>query len=134
MKFYFCASTFGLYTDDANDNIPDDKVEIDQSYYEELISCAERCQYIAVDDTGYPILKNVDDIPVTPEQNKNIAMQLLQDTDWVNQPDVRDPNNSPHLLNGGEFDTYRLAVRKIAVNPPSGKVVFPTLPVEQWSD
>lgn len=71
--------------------------------------------------------------PPTAEDNKIIAVSLLSQTDWVNQPDVRDVNNNPHLLNGDEFDAYRLELRKIAVNPVSGHIVFPVIPQEQWS-
>lgn len=60
------------------------------------------------------------------------AMSLLASTDWVNQPDVRDPANSPHLTNAAEFDAYRLAVRQYAVYPVTDPV-WPTLPTEQWS-
>ena len=70
----------------------------------------------------------------TADDNKSYAISLLLATDWVNQPDVRDPNNSPHLLNADEFDAYRLEVRKIAVNPVGGDIVFPTMPIEKWSD
>jgi hypothetical protein len=68
----------------------------------------------------------------TAEENKSYAMYLLQQTDWVNQPDVRDVNNDPHLLNGDEFDAYRLQLRKIAVTPVAGNIVFPTIPQERW--
>lgn len=60
------------------------------------------------------------------------AMSLLQATDWVNQPDVRDPANSPHLVNFAEFDVYRLAVRQYAVYPVANPM-WPTKPTEQWS-
>jgi hypothetical protein len=71
---------------------------------------------------------------VTAEQNKATATSLLQATDWVNQPDVRNTANTPHLLNSAEFDTYRLAVRQYAVNPVAGDINWPTLPAEQWSN
>jgi len=60
------------------------------------------------------------------------ATSLLQATDWVNQPDVRDPTNSPHLTNAAEFDAYRLAVRQYAVYPVVDPI-WPTLPNEVWS-
>lgn len=69
----------------------------------------------------------------TTEENKAAAVNLLKDTDWVNQPDVRDPTNTPHLLNADEFDAYRLEVRRIAINPVAGNLAWPTLPAEQWS-
>jgi hypothetical protein len=72
--------------------------------------------------------------PPTAEQNKQSAMSLLQATDWVNQPDVRNTANVPHLLNGQEFDAYRVAVRIYAVYPVAGDIDWPVKPVEQWSD
>lgn len=63
---------------------------------------------------------------------KQQAMQFLSATDWVNQPDVRDPTNSPHLTNAADFDAYRLAVRQFAVYPVVDPV-WPTLPVEIWA-
>lgn len=70
----------------------------------------------------------------TAEENKAIASQLLSATDWVNQPDVRDVNNSPHLINANEFDAYRLKIRKIAVNPIAGNLEWESPPTEQWSN
>lgn len=72
-------------------------------------------------------------IPPTAEANKSMASLLLQQTDWVNQPDVYDPTLTPHLLNRDEFITYRSALRNIAVNPTEGFITFPTKPQEQWS-
>lgn len=71
--------------------------------------------------------------PPTAEENKQTAMGLLSATDWVNQPDVRNPAVSPHLVNGAEFDTYRLQVRQIAVYPVAGDLTWPTLPTEIWA-
>ena len=74
-------------------------------------------------------------VPVpTAEENKQTAISLLADTDWVNQPDVRNTAVNPHLLNGPEFDTYRVAVRQYAVYPVEGDIVWPVKPTEQWSN
>lgn len=72
--------------------------------------------------------------PATEEQNKQTAMSLLAATDWVNQPDVRNTANNPHLLNGPDFDSYRVSVRIYAVYPVAGNIDWPVKPVEQWSD
>jgi len=69
----------------------------------------------------------------TAEDNKQKATQLLQETDWVNQPDVINTSLTPHLLNHSEFITYRSALRGIAVNPVGGDIIFPIKPQEQWS-
>lgn len=72
--------------------------------------------------------------PTTAEQNQQTAIALLTATDWVNQPDVRNTANVPHLLNGKAFDDYRVAVRIYAVYPNAGDIDWPVKPVEQWSD
>ena len=84
-------------------------------------------------------------VNMTPEQitsrnnrlkadNKNIAVQLLQQTDWTSIPDVADPlQSNPYLTNQAEFITYRNQLRGLAVNPPA-VAVFPTIPVEIWSE
>ena len=73
-------------------------------------------------------------VPPTEEQNKQTAIALLAATDWVNQPDVRNTANNPHLLNGPAFDDYRVAVRIFAVYPVAGDVNWPIKPDEIWSD
>ena len=81
---------------------------------------------------------------MTPEQqaaynaqqqanNKAKAKNLLQATDWVEIPSVTNTANTPHLLNQAEFETYRVALRAIAVNPPV-VATWPTEPAEQWSN
>ncbi len=67
------------------------------------------------------------------EMNKQQAVTQLQKTDWVNEPDVYDPVNTPHLLNRQEFLTYRAWVRNIAVNPVEGNLDWPTEPTAVWS-
>jgi hypothetical protein len=69
----------------------------------------------------------------TAEENKEIALQLLQKTDWTTFSDVNNPEMSnPYLANQSEFIEYRNAIRKFAVYPQSGEVNFPELPVENW--
>lgn len=70
--------------------------------------------------------------PPTIEQNKTTAMNMLSETDWVEVPSVSDPNNTPHLTNKAEFDTYRLWLRAFAVNPEAGEIQWPVKPVEVW--
>jgi hypothetical protein len=71
--------------------------------------------------------------PPTAEENKDKAIALLSETDWVNEPDVINVNNNPHLLNQAAFLTYRNALRQIAVFPEAGRLTWPTKPQEQWS-
>lgn len=64
--------------------------------------------------------------------NKNKASQLLSETDWVDIPAVSDPANIPHLANTAAFNSYRLALRVIAVTPPVTVDPWPVKPVEIW--
>lgn len=78
-------------------------------------------------------IKPVPSIVTSAEENKKTAEQLLIDTDWVNQPDVINPDINPHLLNQSEFLVYRSQVRLIAINPTGGDIDWPLKPEEQWS-
>lgn len=71
------------------------------------------------------------DVP-TAEDNKSTASSLLSETDWVNQPDVADPDNPPYLYNKAEFITYRSLLRAIAINPTDGDLDWPVKPNEVW--
>jgi hypothetical protein len=72
-------------------------------------------------------------LPPTAEQNKNVAVQKLQETDWATIPDVSDPTKSnPHLDNSQEFVTYRNAVRQYAINPIAGAIDWPIVPESIW--
>lgn len=90
---------------------------------------AEAAWQVAYDEAHKPPVP----VPPTAEDNKQTAISLLSDTDWVNQPDVRNPAVNPHLLNGDEFDAYRVAVRQYAVYPIDGYIDWPVKPEEQWS-
>ena len=72
--------------------------------------------------------------PPTAEENKQTAINLLQQTDWTTIPDVSDPTKSnPYLANANDFVTYRNAVRQYAINPVAGDITWPTLPQEVWT-
>ena len=71
--------------------------------------------------------------PPTADENKTIATQLLQATDWTTIADVGNPAMSnPYLSNQAEFITYRNAVRQYAIYPVAGDITWPTVPVENW--
>jgi hypothetical protein len=70
---------------------------------------------------------------MSAEQNKATAVARLAVTDWVNEPDVYDPANTPHLTNRDAFLTYRAQVRVIAVTPVEGNLDWPTEPTAVWS-
>lgn len=67
------------------------------------------------------------------EENRQKAVDLLKESDWVELPTVFDRSYSPHLINHLEFYQYRSDLRKIAVYPVAGDLVWPIRPVEQWS-
>jgi len=67
------------------------------------------------------------------QANKSQAASLLAATDWVDIPSVSDTANDPHLTNKDEFNTYRLALRQIAVYPPVTVDPWPVKPEEIWS-
>lgn len=70
----------------------------------------------------------------TAEDNKQTAINLLQQTDWTSVADVGNPElSNPYLVNQAEFIEWRSQVRAIAVNPIAGANVFPPKPQEQWS-
>lgn len=72
--------------------------------------------------------------PPTAEQNKQIAVSLLKQTDWTTIPDVSDPAKSnPYLSNANDFVTYRNAVRQYAINPIDGYITWPAIPQEVWT-
>jgi hypothetical protein len=72
--------------------------------------------------------------PPTAEQNKQIAVNKLQATDWTTIPDVGDPTKSnPYLSNVQDFVVYRNAIRQYAINPVAGAINWPTLPQEVWA-
>jgi hypothetical protein len=73
----------------------------------------------------------------TPEeliaQCKQIAVGILNSTDWTSIADVGDPAKAnPYLVNQADFISYRSAVRALAVNPVANPV-WPVEPTEQWS-
>lgn len=67
------------------------------------------------------------------EYNKNKAVELLKETDWVNQPDVYDTNSAFYLANRDEFLSYRSFLRQIAVYPVEGNLDWMTVPVAVWA-
>lgn len=72
-------------------------------------------------------------VPVpTSDQNKATASGLLSSTDWTAIADVAEQINSPYLTNQSEFIAYRNEIRKIAVNPIAGNLVWVEIPKAIW--
>jgi hypothetical protein len=77
-------------------------------------------------------------VPPTPyiptaSDNKQIATQLLQQTDWTSVADVGNPEMSnPYLSNQAEFIAYRNSVRQYAIYPVEGNIDWPVMPQQDW--
>ena len=73
-------------------------------------------------------------VPVpTADENKATASGLLTATDWTTIADVSNPQTAnPYLANQAEFIAYRNEIRKVAVYPTAGDLVWPVVPVEVW--
>jgi hypothetical protein len=73
-------------------------------------------------------------VPITAEQNKQVAVSKLQATDWTLISDVTDPAKSnPYLSNLQDFVAYRNTVRQYAINPVAGFIQWPVKPTEIWT-
>ena len=101
------------------------------------VSCADN---VVADQFWYnPVDQTINEflpppvVPPSANENQTTAMRLLAETDWVNQPDVTNPDINPHLLNHSAFITYRSQVRAIAINPTEGFLDWPVKPDAQWS-
>lgn len=71
-------------------------------------------------------------VPPTAEENAATAVNKLVDTDWVENPSVRNPDNDPYLFNATDFDEYRIWLRRVAVSPIAGDLAWPVKPTEEW--
>lgn len=65
--------------------------------------------------------------------NEAQAKELLLSSDWADLPSVRNTALTPHLVNGADFDAYRVALRAIAINPPVTVDPWPEKPGAVWS-
>jgi hypothetical protein len=72
-------------------------------------------------------------LPPTADENKQTAILFLQETDWTELPSVSNPEiSNPYLSNVNEFSQYRNEIRKVAINPIAGDLIWPTIPNENW--
>jgi hypothetical protein len=95
--------------------------------YEGAVACPDWVSIGMSIDTPMPY------IVTSALQNKMDAVSRLAATDWVNEPDVYDPTNNPHLTNRDAFLTYRAWVRVVAVTPIDGNLDWPSEPKAVWS-
>ena len=93
---------------------------------------------ITKDDYYYSVESNsfvrvTPEIIPTAEQNKQLAINLLRETDWTINPDIADPTKSnPYLSNQNDFITWRSGVQLCVSNPAAGDYPFPQRPEENW--
>lgn len=118
-------------------------VNVFKPYDQDTEKLVPATPYIEMDDPTHWVY-TVAVEPLTPEEiaqreeakrqaNKTQAESLLQATDWTEGKSVRDTTKAIYLVNGDEFDDYRVALRVIAVNPPVEVTEWPVKPDEQWS-
>ena len=133
MTIFYSKTIRGFLDSRVYENIPADAVEISQTDYQALLDGQSSSKTISPNEQGYPVL--IDAVPSVPtsDENKTEAQKRLVETDWVNQPDVYDPANTPHLMNRNSFVEYRVQIRSIAVNPVEGTLNWPTEPEAVWS-
>ena len=95
------------------------------------VECPDTCKPGMYYKNG-EFVKYVPPPPIASE-NKNTAITLLKNTDWVTFPDVIDTTITPHLLNQAEFIEYRRQLRVISLDPKDGNIEWPVIPVEKWA-
>ncbi len=73
-------------------------------------------------------------ILASAEDNKQTAIEFLQETDWATISDVADPAiSNPYLTNQQAYFDYRNIVRGYAINPVAGNIDWPIQPTPIWS-
>lgn len=83
----------------------------------------------AADEAAYIAMKDAEFKAANAAQ----AKRDLLDTDWSENASVRNTSVSPHLTNSAAFDTYRLALRAIVIDPPVNVETWPTKPQGIWA-
>ena len=93
---------------------------------------------ISQDNYAYD-LANKNFIRITPEvdptaeSNKELALKLLAESEWLVAASLADPTiSNPYLANQNEFITWRQAVQQCVINPEAGDYPFPPRPEENW--
>jgi hypothetical protein len=83
----------------------------------------------AADEAAYVAMKDAE----FKAANAARAKQELLATDWSENASVRNAAVTPHLTNTTDFDTYRLALRAIAIDPPATVTEWPVRPDATWA-
>jgi hypothetical protein len=83
----------------------------------------------AADEAAYVAMKDAE----FKAANAARAKQDLLASDWSENASVRNAAVTPHLTNTADFDTYRLALRAIAIDPPATVTEWPVRPDATWA-
>ena len=83
----------------------------------------------AADEAAYVAMKDAE----FKAANAARAKQDLLASDWSENASVRNAAVTPHLTNTADFDTYRLALRAIAIDPPVTVTEWPVRPDATWA-
>lgn len=112
----------------SHDSLTQDVVELTPVYSQERSRWEQTWQVVAASAEEIAARE-----AAAKEANENQAKLLLQDSDWADLASVRNASLTPHLVNAGDFDTYRLALRTIAIDPPVAVSEWPSRPTAVWS-
>ena len=82
----------------------------------------------AADEAAYIAMKDAE----FGAANAARAKADLLATDWAENASVRNAAVLPHLSNGADFDTYRLALRAIVITKPNTVENWPVRPEATW--
>jgi hypothetical protein len=112
----------------SHDSITQDVTEITPVYSEERSRWEQTWQVTSATAEEIAARK-----AAAKASNESQAEQLLQDSDWADLTSVRNTSLTPHLVNAADFDTYRLALRVIVIDPPVTVAQWPIRPAAVWS-
>lgn len=126
MKVWYSKSLRGW----VNETDPvEDKVEISEETYHELMKGQESGKMIGTDENGYPILVEYPRRVPSPEkialQVREKRNQLLAACDWIELPSASQ-RLSPEKIRS--WLDYRQALRDITQSPNFPSVAFPDAP------
>jgi hypothetical protein len=128
MKALISPTQNNLVAQVENDN---DIFEVAEPLY--WMSCPDDVQAGWYYEQGVFVNPTPQPVPPTADENKQMAVTLLQQSDWTSIADVSNPEMSnPYLANQNEWIAYRNELRNIAVYPVDGLIPFPEQPSENW--
>lgn len=122
-QYFYSPSKRGFYNTQTPKNyIPEDVVEITETYWKDLLALQSRGKVIQPNEEGYPVAVNYEHT-ITWEQIRQQRDDLLKRSDWVV---LEDSNPKPSKEAWLE---YRQALREVPQNFSSpDKVTWPLMP------